>query len=127
MVSDNQACETAVHELANQLEQLHLVPDIERSRWLIQHQRPGLLRQRARDAYPLPLASGEGVDRTAGQHQDVTALECRFDCLTIDLTREPKCSQVGVTSEHHRFGNSESKHSLLLLAHHSDNSRQSPA
>src|SRR6266571_2727 len=51
--SDDQAGETAVHQLPEQLEQFHLVTDVERGGWLVQHQRARLLSQRPRDAHPL--------------------------------------------------------------------------
>ena len=75
MMSDDKAGEPGVDQLPDELEQLHLVAHVERRGRLIEHEGPGLLGQRARDPYPLPLTPRERVDRSLRQADDVAALE----------------------------------------------------
>ena len=63
VVGDEQAGQPIAHQLAHQLDDFHLVPDVERRGRLVEHQRVGLLRQRAGHADPLPLAAGERLDQ----------------------------------------------------------------
>ena len=77
MMGDHQASQPAADQLADQLEQLHLVPHVERGGWLVEHQGTRLLRQGAGDPDPLPLAARQRIDRPFRQVHDVAALERR--------------------------------------------------
>ena len=58
---------TSFHEAAHELEQLHLMLEVERHSGLIEHQQLWLLRERARDAHTLVLATGKGPEPPIGE------------------------------------------------------------
>jgi len=53
-----------VRELVQKFEHRHLVRDIQEGRRLVQHERRGLLRQRAADADALPFTARQSVGPT---------------------------------------------------------------
>ena len=74
-MGDHQPGEPLVDQPPDQLEQLHLVPHVERRGRLVEHQDRRLLGQRAGQPDPLPLAAGERVDRARRERVRVAALE----------------------------------------------------
>src|SRR3954468_7032309 len=120
----DQTGQAAVNQLTNQLQEFHLVADIERCRRLIQHQGAWLLSQCPRNTHPLPLATGQRVDWSVGQAHDVATLQGGAHRRVV---RRPGCSEgpeVCVATEHHGFGDSERKDRFLLLADYAYGSSQ---
>jgi len=67
-VRDHQDGETlSIHETAHQLEQSHLVLQVERHARLIEDEEAGFLSERARDTHALVFAAGEGPHPTVTQ------------------------------------------------------------
>jgi hypothetical protein len=74
-----ETCESTVGQLPDQFQQLHFMAHIQRSRWLVQDQGPGLLGQCARNPHPFPLATRQRVDRPLSKGEYIAALQCRLD------------------------------------------------
>ena len=117
MVGDDEAREPAVHQEADQLEELHLVPDVQRRRRLVEHQDLGLLGQRPGHPHPLPFAAAQSIHRPAGQIADVAPGEGVGHDRAIRRPGHGQRAEVGVPAEHDRFLHGESKGHLLPLRH----------
>src|SRR5689334_19083105 len=61
LVTHQQHCQSAARQRREQLENRHLVSDVEESRWLIEHQRRRPLRECAGNPNALPFATGKRV------------------------------------------------------------------
>jgi hypothetical protein len=70
LVTDEEHCHAFGCQRMQQLEQLHLVRQVQKGRWLIEHERAGLLCQCSRDPRPLPLTARQLVGATTGEFSD---------------------------------------------------------
>jgi len=67
LVTDEQHRDSILRQRMNELEQGHLVREIEERRGLVENQSPRFLRKRARDPHTLPLATRECVGVTIAE------------------------------------------------------------
>ena len=114
-------------ELAHQIEEHHLVAQVEEARRLVEGQRRRLLGERARHHHALPLAGGELVDQAVGERESVDPRQRRARDRDVALGFEGDPGEVRVAAEQHRLERGEGHLEARLLGHHGEPARDLPA
>src|SRR6266567_2348225 len=113
-----------VHERTYQLEQLHLVPQVERGGRLVEHEQPGLLRQRPRQPDALVFAARERPEPAVGQVRRVACGERAVDSRPVCRTHAAEQREVWVATQQHRLAHALWEQVVLALGKHAHQARQ---
>src|SRR5678815_5159929 len=98
-----------------QLEQRHLVREIEKRRWLIQNQSVRSLCESARDSHSLPFTTGKLVGASRGKFGHLRALHCRLDSGCVRSCRASPQAKLRIAPECDVFEDLHGKAELLAL------------
>src|SRR5690606_19233203 len=107
-------------ERGDELKDLHLVADVERGGGLVEHERVGLLRERARDAHELALAARERGEGAVGEAEHVAAGHGLLDRHAVGLSLAAPVAEVGVAAHGDEFAHGDGERELLVLRHDAD-------
>src|SRR5256884_3787420 len=113
-----------VHEGAHQLEQLHLVPQVERCRRLVEHEQPGLLRERARQPNPLILTAGECPQPAVSQVQRIARDQRPLDRRAVRRPYAAEERKVRVSAQEDGLVHPLREQVFLTLWHHAHHARE---
>ena len=107
-------------QLAEQLEDLELVAQVEGRGGLVEQQHGGVLRDSPRDPGALPLPAGQGLQRPVGQVGDVGGGERPVHGLLVLRGPLPQQTLVRLPAEAHEVGHGESVRGLGRLRQQAD-------
>src|SRR6266446_6416028 len=110
-----------VHQRAHQLEQLHLVPQVERRRRLVEHEELRLLSEGAGEPHSLVFTARQRPEPAVGQVHRVARDQCALDGRSVRRGHTPEEREVRVAAQEHRLVHPLREHVLLALrqdAHH---------
>ncbi|MDD5711726.1 MAG: hypothetical protein PHY31_03085 [Smithellaceae bacterium] len=113
-------------EPAHEIEERHLVADIQKGGELIKQHDPRLLRQGAGDPDPLPLAPRELPHSSPGKLPRVRGDHGLFHDLVVGLRFELEPAQVGVAPHQDDLPDAEGKDEWLILGNDGHDPRQFP-
>src|SRR5437868_6009714 len=102
-------------ERREELEDRHLVCDIEKSRRLVEHQRGSFLRQRAGYADSLPFSAGKRVRITVGEIIYSGLSQRLAHCPLVIARWRPPQTEVWIPAERHVFAHLNRERRILSL------------
>jgi len=104
-----------VYEPEYQLEQAHLVFQVERHARLVEDEQLGFLRERAGDTNALVLAAREGPEPAIGEVERVAGRERAIHGVMICGAFAPPEREMGIAAEQNRFAYALRKEIVLAL------------
>src|SRR5512143_3584516 len=124
LVADQEHGLAGARQTLQQLEDGHLVSDVEEGGRLVEHERVAALRQRARQSNALPLTAGERIDATITQTGDAGRLDRGVDGASIRLFGGMPDPEVREPAERDVLGDEQRKREIFSLRDHGDASSQ---
>src|SRR5947208_226699 len=116
-----------IHKRAHQLEQLHLVPQVERHGGLVEDEELGLLREGPRQPDSLVLPSGERPEPAVCQVGRVARDQRPLDGGPVRRENAAEEREVGIPAQEDRLVHPLREQVLLALRHDAHHPRQIPA
>src|SRR5688500_5530905 len=111
-------------EAPEQLEDGHLVTDVEEGRGLVEHERTATLRERPREPHALPLAARELGDGPIEIRRDLGPRDRTRDRVGVDRAGSTPEAEMRIASERDILPHAERERGLLPLRHDGDASRE---
>ncbi len=107
-------------EAPHQLEEAHLVPEIERHAGLVEHEEPGLLGEGAGHTDPLVLAARQRPQPAVGEMLGIAGRERAIHGGVILRALAAPEREVGIAAEEHSLAHALRKEVVFALRHDSD-------